>query len=231
MDTNTNTVMDNATVATATVETPVVNTPVNTPVKTGKSKSKSKSKNGKGKSTKTPAKTPAKTTKSGNGPGRPRYIPSLPTKKNWTFADLMTANGVDKETGKGDRCSKLTLCKWLDVDMYIRDNKTNEIIRTNGSSLVIRAKNEDGTYLLAAPDNAKGLGRKQIVYTKRVQVVKTSTKPHSVNSDTSTGTSAYEAQKAALGLTPAVTITPAPAPEATPETISTETISTETIPA
>ena len=208
MDTNTNTVTDNA-----TVETPVVNTPV----KTGKSKSKSK--NGKGKST----KTPAKTTKSGNSPGRPRYTPSLPTKKNWTFADLMTANGVDKETGKGDRCSKLTLCKWLDADMYIRDNKTNEIIRTDGSSLVIRAKNEDGAYLLAAPDNARGLGRKQIVYTKRVTAAKAKTP--SVNSDTSTGTSAYEAQKAALGLTPAVTI--APAPESAPA----ETVSTETIPA
>lgn len=111
----------------------------------------SKSKNKKGKNTK-PAKTnPAKGVNKGKL-GRPRAEINVPNKR-FTFADLVKANPHVKG---------LTLRKFLDRDMNIR-NEQGEIIRTNSKSTVVLLRGEKGN-----PDHPEGLGRKTLVYLKRV---------------------------------------------------------------
>lgn len=165
------------------------------------------------------ATTPAapKASKAPKGkPGRPLYAPKFPRKAEWTLKDFCVANEVDPETGKGPRCSKLTLIKWLGRDKARK-----------GRSLVKRL---DHT---ASPDSEKGLGRKAFLFSLREKMTAdasdteitapaTDSAPETpAPSDVSAETSAYEAQKAALlgSPTPVVDITtPAETtPEATPE--------------
>ena len=145
------------------------------------------------KSTKTPTAKTAKVV--AKGPGRPKYIPAWPTKKEWTFTDFMVANGIDPVTKKGGKCTILTLRKYLDADMY------TETGNARSSSAVILVKGK-----LGEPTAPSGLGRKPLVYQLRAKVsaakpstktqkvvtaVKVSTNPESTTAD-------YEAQKAAL---------------------------------
>ena len=153
------------------------------------------------------------------GPGRPQYQMLIPSGK-FTFTDLEIANGVNPKTGKGKRCTTLTLRKNLKKDMYILDKK-GEIARTNPNSLIVLLKD-----ILAEPDSKSGLGRKQLVYIRRSQLnragksnsnARKSRKQAAdvaVNVGVSQATQDYEATKAALlapDPVPAVTITPAPA--------------------
>ena len=157
------------------------------------------------------------------GPGRPAYVPKIPGRK-FTFADFMEANEVNPETGKGPNCSKLTLTKFLDRDMYnafesgARKGKANKA-SPRKNSLVIKL---DET---REPNSESGLGRKTYVYLRRdkldtlktakvakakvsVNVGTAATKPRKAKG-VSTATADYEAQKAALLTpTPAVTIAP-----------------------
>lgn len=174
--------------------------------------------------TTTASKPAAKVAK--KGPGRPKYVPSLPTKKNWTFTDFEVANGVNPDTGKGDRCTTLTLRNWLSGDMYIPVKNSSP--RVNPKSLVVRAKDANGDFMLAEPTAGK-LGRKQLVYTKRVGAIapkatktpkatKDSTPKSAPATDLSPETQDYEATKAALLGTsvPLGDAAPAPTPEVTP---------------
>ena len=163
----------------------------------------------------TPAPAPAatKAAKAPKGkPGRPLYVPKFPRKVEWTLKDFCVANEVDPETGKGPRCSKLTLIKWLGRDKARK-----------GRSLVKRL---DHT---AAPDSEKGLGRKAFLFSLREKLTNDSTPdaapdttdaaPDTTDAapaDVSTATADYEAQKAAL-LAPAPAVDITTAPEATPE--------------
>jgi hypothetical protein len=83
------------------------------------------------------------------GPGRPKYEPTIPRKTRFTFQDFMAANGVNPETGKGEKCSKLTLNNW----MKRNEGKNSPIVRLKGIS--------------AKPNSETGLGRKQFVFCKR----------------------------------------------------------------
>lgn len=161
----------------------------------------------------TPAPAAPKAAKAPKGkPGRPLYVPKFPRKVEWTLKDFCVANEVDPETGKGPRCSKLTLIKWLGRDKARK-----------GRSLVKRL---DHT---AAPDSEKGLGRKAFLFSLREKLANDSTPDANTAtdaapaapSDVSPATADYEAQKAALLGTPAPVVditTPADStPEATPE--------------
>lgn len=90
-----------------------------------------------------------------NGPGRPKYQPVYPRTNKWSFNDFQEANGIDLETGKGANCSKLTLRKHLDRDMY---NKAGHL-RPN--SLVMLVKGE------FAPKSASGKGKRGFLFTLR----------------------------------------------------------------
>ena len=178
-------------------------------------------------------------------PGRPRYTMKFPTRKEWTFTDLMNANGVEtnpksKRFGKGDNCTMLTLRKNLKHDMYLLDKK-GKILRVNPRSQVCLI---DG--VTAEPDSESGLGRRALLYCLRVNkdnvskpVTKASTpkatiakaprKARTPKSTSQTPTAdALDKIHAALAApepTPAVTVpavtitpevTPAPAPEVAP---------------
>lgn len=176
-------------------------------------KTKNAKKNASKKNTAATAPAAPKASKAPKGkPGRPLYVPKFPRKVEWTLKDFCVANEVDPETGKGPRCSKLTLIKWLGRDKARK-----------GRSLVKRL---DHT---AAPDSEKGLGRKAFLFSLRDKMAADASpetpapaadaSPETpAPSDVSAETSAYEAQKAALLSSPApvVDIT-TPAPEATPE--------------
>jgi hypothetical protein len=163
-----------------------------------KNNSNTKSENTK--STKTPTAKAIKTVKPvAKGPGRPKYIPAWPTKKEWTFVDFMVANGIDAVTKKGGKCTILTLRKYLDADMY------SETGNARSSSEVIMVKGK-----LGEPTVPSGLGRKPLIYTLRAKVnaVKTATvkakKASEVSVPVGTSTQTYEAKKAELlGETPA----------------------------
>jgi hypothetical protein len=148
------------------------------------------------------------------GPGRPQYQIKWP-KGKFTFTDLETENGVNPNTGKGKECTTLTLRKGLKRDLAKRNR--SEIVILKG--------------VLAEPNSKNGLGRKQLVYARRVVADKFEAKAKSVApakdkakskpapevstatpvDAVSKDTTDYEAQKAALlATTPAVTITPAP---------------------
>ena len=155
-----------------------------------------------------------KNTAATRGPGRPQYTPVIPRSK-FTFSDFEEANGVNPNTGKGEKCTTLTLRKWLKRNLLGRQ------------SLVVHLKG-----ITAEPTSENGLGRKQYVYQRRslagnkptVKAApdKSSTVEAStpeVTVDVSQATKDYEATKAALGIAPAaVIVTPediaptAPAP-------------------
>jgi hypothetical protein len=157
-----------------------------------------------------------------NGPGRPQYEIKWPRSK-FTFTDLMIANEVDPKTGKGNLCSKLTLVKGLK-----RELKGN-------SSLIIKLKD-----VFAPPNSKNGLGRKQLVYSRRSMVRNpNNTKNEEVTTDVSQDTKDYEAQKAAL-LAPSseivmapevvvITPEPIPAPEPIPTALTDQIVPVVTI--
>ena len=154
------------------------------------------------------------------GPGRPQYTPVIPRGK-FTFTDFEEANGVattGKDKGKGDKCTTLTLRKWLKRDLARRSK-----------SVIVHLKG-----VTDEPSSENGLGRKQYVYQRRslagnkptvkaapadTATAATADTAPEVTVDVSQATKDYEAQKAALGITAqAVTVTPediaptAPAP-------------------
>ena len=168
------------------------------------------------------------------GPGRPKYQPTFPTRKEWTFLDLMDANNVNPNTGKGKNCTKLTLTKFLDRDLWIRaerrGKKKGKILRANAHSLVVRLEG-----VFAEPDSKSGLGRKGFVYSLRAKLNGKATKPAKVakapkaeaktrkprkaKDELSQATQTYEDIKAVLATpTPAVVVTPAPEPTPAPAT-------------
>lgn len=167
------------------------------------------------------------------GPGRPKYQPVFPTRKEWDFLNFLDANGVNPKTGKGKNCTKLTLTKFLDRDLWIRaesrGKKKGKILRANPKSIVVRLANT-----FSEPESKSGMGRKGFVYSlrakltgkpakapKTAKVEKTPRKTRTPKTaDLSSATKQYEELKAILATpTPAVTVTPAPAPEAVaPET-------------
>ena len=156
-------------------------------------------------------------------PGRPKYTPVIP-KSRFTVTDLCEANGVDLKTGKGERCSKLTLIKFLARDMYHRfesgknAGKPNYDKPRSNSTVVLL---ED---IVAEPNSEAGLGRKSYVYQLRSKFeasngnkaaapkAKTPAPRKSAPKKTvAEANKTYEATKAAI-LAPVVAIAPAPAP-------------------
>lgn len=124
-----------------------------------KSKGNGKAKTKKAKKSKT-SKPSKKANASGDAspkapgkPGRPAYNPKFPRKSAWTMTDFCVANEVDPSTGKGPRCSKLTLIKWLGRDSAKK-----------GRSMVKRL---DTT---AAPNSESGMGRKAFLYSLREKI-------------------------------------------------------------
>ncbi len=150
-----------------------------------------------------------KTNTKRSGPGRPSYVPKLPRGK-FTMTDLCEANEVNLKTGKGPKCSKLTLVKFLAKELA---NKR--------TGLVTKVKGET-----RKPQGDAGLGRKAFLYIRRDAPVKNNLATAAkspVSVKVAPGTTDYEAQKAALGLgnPEPVTITQAPA-EPTPAPVVAE---------
>ncbi len=179
------------------------------------------------------------------GPGRPRYQMKYPTTKEWTFQDLMEVNGVSLKNGKGPNCTKLTLTKNMDRDLFIRakgrKGKKGKIIRPNPNSVAVRLADT-----FAEPNSKDGLGRKGFLYSLRAKLngrPAKATKPAVATkatrktrtpktADVSPATKNYEEIKAILASTPtpapvapapaapvivpAVSVTPAPEPVAAP---------------
>jgi len=132
------------------------------------------------------------------GPGRPKYVPIIPRGK-FTFSDLETANGVNLETGKGERCTTLTLRKWVKREVGSR------------KGAIIRVKN-----ILAEPNSESGLGRKQYVFIRRpAENTPKAVKPSTEKAPAQT-TADYEATKKALLAETAVPVDVAPAAVETP---------------
>ncbi len=178
-----------------------------------------------------------------NGPGRPRYQMKYPTTKQWTFQDLMEANDVSLRTGKGPNCTKLTLTKNMDRDLFIREEgkngKRGKILRTNPKSVVVRL-----TDVFAEPSSKDGLGRKGYLYCLRAKfdgrTTRTTKPAKAVRATRKTRTprataavsqtpvadaldkihAALAAPTPVVNVTPAavpvVTVTPAPAPTPAP---------------
>lgn len=156
-----------------------------------------------------------KQTETVRGRGRPCYVIKYPQGK-FSFAQLMEHNQVDRKTGKGPLCSKLTLNKGM---------KTDSLLGID--SIIVRLGE------LRKPNSEKGLGRKCFVYIRRskldtLKAVKVATKQRKPKA-IETATAEYEATKAAL-LTPVLTIEPVETviqPEPAP-VIETEPIAIET---
>jgi hypothetical protein len=146
------------------------------------------------------------------GVGRPSYAVKYPNHK-FTMSDLMVANGVNPKTGKGKLCTKLTLVKALQRDMFILDkNGKPDVERPRRNSTIVRVKNET-----RQPNSVSGLGRKTFVYIRRDKLVK-SEKTVTVSIGTKPESKSYEETKAELlGTTPAVEITAPVASEPTSE--------------
>lgn len=105
-------------------------------------------------------------------PGRPKYIPKFPTRKEFTFQDILDANGVETNPksarcGKGEDCSLLTIRKNLERDMYFHKSGKPESkatrTRVNPRSLVCLIHG-----VTAEPNSESGLGRRALVYCLRV---------------------------------------------------------------
>ena len=95
------------------------------------------------------AKTPA--AKSTRSVGRPKYEVKWPNGK-FTFLKLMVENGVDPKTGKGEKCTTLTLRKNMKAELKKKD------------SVIVRLD------ALAEPNSENGLGRKGYVFIRRSQL-------------------------------------------------------------
>ena len=151
------------------------------------------------------------------GPGRPVYQPKFPAKIKWSFQDFMAVNGVNKTTGKGDNCSKGTLTKNLDRDMYAKIPTGRNAGKPDRNAPIKTSKvvKLDET---RAPDCESGLGRRVFVYCLRAKLdqIKPAKEPVSVKTPkvkAAKKSAGYEFQKAALlatDPTPIINITPEP---------------------
>lgn len=187
-----------------------------------------------------------KNTKVSNGPGRPRYEPIIP-KTKFTFRRFEEINGV-KPNGRGPNCTRLTLRKFMDKDMYYH-NKKGHRAQLNPKSKIVLLD------MQLPADSKTGKGRKQLVYclrelasniklpkttsapakdVKTSEVAKVTRKvrtPKLTTVDVSTSTSEYEAKKAELlAPTPVVEIS-TPSVEVAPvvETPVTQEVNAETV--
>lgn len=178
-------------------------------------------------------------------PGRPRYEMKFPTRKEWTFTDLMRTNEVEtnpksKRFGKGPHCTMLTLRKNMEADMYLhKEGKpliSKNRIRVNPRSQVCLI---DG--VTAEPDSESGLGRRALLYCLRINKDSVSKAPRATSTPKATKAprkakatapvsqtptaDALDKIHAALAapdpapavVVPAVTITPEATPAPTPE--------------
>jgi hypothetical protein len=184
------------------------------------------------------------------GPGRPKYQPKFPRKLEWTFQDFMETNSVEinpdsarygKSTlpkGEKNRCTKLTLIKYLDADLFIREEakkgKRGEIVKANSKSLVVRltdifAGNELGRkgfmYCLRDRLNERKPVTPPAEAQKAIKRAKANRKPRakSTQTDLSPATKQYEEIKTILS-------TPTPAPEVAP-TVTPVSVPVATAPA
>ena len=155
-------------------------------------------------------------------PGRPRYEMKFPRSAEWTFTQLMAANGVNtdkgsKNFGKGDNCTMLTLRKNLKHDMFRADGGRK------ATSLVVEVKG-----VTAEPDSDSGLGRRATLYRMR----SVAAKDHSADKVTAPKASrkakapkvsvaAVIAEAKAILAEPASTVVIAPAPEVAPVPVPT----------
>lgn len=159
-------------------------------------------------------------------PGRPRYAMKFPRSAEWTFTQLMAANGVNtdkgsKKFGKGDNCTMLTLRKNLKHDMFRADGNRK------ATSLVVEVKG-----VTAEPDSDTGLGRRATLYRLRSVPAKDHSNdkaPRKAKAKAAPTASASVAKtiedaKAILA-EPAAVVTIAPAPEVIP-TAPVETVPT-----
>ena len=169
-----------------------------------------------------------KTTIVHDHPGRPRYDMKYPRSAEWTFTDLMAANGVctDKDAtkqvpskrkngkpktvslfGKGDHCTMLTLRKNLDHVMYelTAKGKVRKPKKLRDDSVVVPVEG-----VTADPASESGLGRRATLYRLRSVPAKNHVdKAPKVKEPTAAET--IEAAKAILN-EPASTIQIVPAP-------------------
>lgn len=165
-----------------------------------------------------------------DGPGRPKYTPVFPRGKEWTFTDLMEANGVEanlnsKNFGKGPKCTMLTLRKFL-----ARDAKKM------GRSLIVKVKG-----VTSEPNSKSGLGRRAYLYSLRtnagVKKVKASEAPEAVSANDTVPVARDEVSESTKKYEEIKNILTAPeapeAPEAIPAslTVPAVTIAPETTPA
>ena len=147
-------------------------------------------------------------------PGRPRYEMKFPRSAEWTFTQLMAANGVEtdkssKRFGKGDRCSMLTLRKNLKHDMFRADGARK------ATSLVVEVKG-----VTAEPDSDSGLGRRATLYRLR----SVPAKDHSTDKPAKKMVKLSDEVKAILAEpVQVVTIVPTPAPEPVAEPVADNT--------
>jgi hypothetical protein len=111
-------------------------------------------------------------------PGRPQYSLRHPTRKEFTFMDILKANGVDTDKvtaggkvnpnyGKSDNCSLLTIRKSLERDMYFHTTG-KRAIAANRTRVNPRSEFCIVAGVTAEPDSASGLGRRALVYCLRV---------------------------------------------------------------
>ena len=107
-------------------------------------------------------------------PGRPRYEMKFPRGAEWTFTQLMAANGVEtdkssKRFGKGEKCSMLTLRKNLDFFLYAKtaNGKVSKRKGLDPKSVVVIVEG-----VTAEPDSSTGLGRRATLYRLRHPAVK-----------------------------------------------------------
>lgn len=105
-------------------------------------------------------------------PGRPKYSPKWPTRKEFTFQDILEANGVQtdsksKNYGKGPSCSLLTIRKGLERDMYFH-KPGKPLIAANRTRVNPRSEVCLIHGVTAEPESESGLGRRAMLYCLRV---------------------------------------------------------------
>ena len=108
-------------------------------------------------------------------PGRPKYALKLPTRKEFTFFDVLKANGVEtdpasKNYGKGKTetdPSLLTLRKGLERDMYFH-TAGKPIVKGTRTRVNPRSEVCLVHGVTAEPNSGNGLGRRALVYCLRV---------------------------------------------------------------
>jgi hypothetical protein len=105
-------------------------------------------------------------------PGRPQYNVKWPTRKEFTFLDILSINGVNtdpgsKTYGKGPNCSLLTIRKGLERDMYFH-KPGKALIAANRTRVNPRSEVCLIHGVTAEPNSDSGLGRRAKLYCLRV---------------------------------------------------------------